>query len=417
MSDKRFLAFDFGSDMIRAAIAEINEQSELVLESIKETKTYGIHHGVIVNLADVQKAIGNVIRDLKADVDELPETAFVGVGGKDLEFVHASGSYTLPNDRSTITKEDVEKSHESARSSIQFRYGRYVLHTIVEEYIINNTPKIKNPLNLPGNRIETKMLMLTSSEEIRESYTLALESCGIRPDKEKFCFSALCASELLLDEDQKQSGAIIIDIGNESSDMVAYQGGRIIFAGEVPFGSASVSQDLQYILQKNREDADKIKMDCAMAYLPLVDPENVVEIPGSGTMETIRIPQSEISQIVSARYAEILIMLKEKLSNASKFLSFANGIYLLGGAAHQKGLAELAGDIFALPVHIAVPENIKGLARECIDPKYINVLSLLKYNLNEYILREADGKDAKRSGRNDSGNGDSKVKRFFKKLF
>ncbi len=413
-NEKRFLAFDLGSDMIRAAVAEINDQSELEIESIKETKALGIHHGVIVNLTEVQKSISNIVRDLKTDVDELPQTVFVGISGKDLKFVHASGCYTLPEDRNNITQGDVDKSHESARSSIQFEYGRYVIHTIIEEYIINSTPKIRNPLNLPGNRIETKMLLLSSSEEMRESYSLALESCGIKVDRENFCYSTLCASELLLTEDQKKNGAIVIDIGNESSNMIAYQGGRIIFAGEVPFGSANVSQDLQYILQRSREEADRIKSECCTAYLPLADPDNLIIMPGTGTVETIKMPETEVSQIISARYAEILIMLKEKLSNASKFLAFANGIYLMGGAAHQKGLAELASDIFSLPVHLGCSENIKGLAHECAGPKYVNVISLLKYNLNDRLMNKDSEQD---SSDVESGKGMSKMKRLFRKFF
>ena len=107
----------------------------------------------------------------------------------------------------------------------------------------------------------------------------------------------------------------------------------------------------------------------------------------------------------------------------------AAGVVLTGGTSRMEGVSELAEEIFHMPVRIACPQNVRGLADVVRNPIYATGVGLLHYALQETRhgqgLESHGGVVAAHKGRNELARRDirdghsalARIKGWFKGNF
>ena len=223
---------------------------------------------------------------------------------------------------------------------------------------------------------------------------------------------SLADSEVVLGADEKEMGALVIDIGAGMTNAIAYLGGAPVYTGAISLGGDNVTGDIAYMMQLPRSAAESIKVSDGCCHTPSVSPDEMIITPAVGGKPSIRLPRKELAKLIEPRMAEIFSMLSSELEKNDVSGSFGAGVVLVGGGALLSGATELAAEIFRMPARIGFPEAINGLDRLYIDPRYSTLLGLLKIEAKKY--REASSLPG--SGKEKSGIG-SKVKNLFGRLF
>ena len=268
---------------------------------------------------------------------------------------------------------------------------------------------IKDPVDMLGHRLDTKILLVLGSSPIIQNQKKCVHKTGLQV--QKVVFQTLADAEVVLSPEEKDMGAIVINIGSGSTNYIAYAGGAPVHVGGINRGSDLVTSDIAYLFQMPKAAAESLKLTDGSCYSPGIDASDMMVTPALGGKPAIRMPRKEFAKVIEARMAEILLMIQQDLQDNQIQGPFGAGIVLVGGGALMGGVTELAAEIFRLPSRIGFPEAISGLDRTYIDPKYSTVLGLFKSEAKRY----RDNNDI--SGVKEKKGFGSKVKSLFGKLF
>jgi cell division protein FtsA len=125
-----------------------------------------------------------------------------------------------------------------------------------------------------------------------------------------------------------------------------------------------------------------LKERWGVAYTPLVDPEEVVELPGTPGQGTRQAKRELLAHIIHQRLDEIFGRVMDQIENAGYAGRLAAGLVLTGGGANMAGIVELGREVFAMPVRKGVPErDIKGLVDSVQAPRYAVPVGLALYGV------------------------------------
>lgn len=407
-SDKTLLGLDIGTSWTRCVIGSISRDGELMVEAINEHPSSGVKNGSIVNIEQTVKVINQVVSDAELQAGADIGSVILSIGGDHLHGISSSGVVGINNKSGEITRDDIRRSIDVARNR-ELPQNTEVIHTLVQDFQVDSRVGIKDPIDMLGHRLDTKVLLVIGSSPIIQNQKKCVQKAGLQV--QKLMLSTLADSEVVLSAEEKEAGAIIINIGSGSTDCIAYSSGSPIYVGAIDMGGDNVTNDIAYMLQLPRAASESIKLSDGSCYSPTIRDDEMIITPTVGGKMPIRLPKKELAKIMEARMAEILSRIKQDFEESGISGPFGSGIILVGGGALLSGATELAAEIFRVPARIGFPEAINGLDRMYIDPRYSTVLGLLKSEAKKYKEPQAFSQGMSK------GSFQGRFRTFFGKLF
>ncbi len=408
-NDRIMMGLDIGSSWTRAVIGSVNREGQFMVDALCEKPTEGVRSGSIVNIEQTLKTINAVISDAELQAGCEIHSVILGIGGDHIQGIPSNGVVGINSKEQEIKREDIYRSLDVARAR-ELPVDREFLHTLVQDFTVDSRSGIKDPIDMLGHRLESRVLLVTGSSSICQNQRKCVQKAGLQV--QRLMLQSVADSEVVLSSEEKEMGTILINIGYGTTNMIAYSHGSPVYTGGVAFGGDAITSDLAYILNKPKQVAEQIKCESGSCYVPSVDPSEMIVIPQVGGLPSIRMPKRALSEIIEPRMAEIFTLLQMELEKCSEPGSFGGGIVLVGGGALLSGVTDLASEIFKLPARIGFPEAIGGLDRSYINPRYATVLGLLKSEAKK--VRDSSFSSARKEEKNGFG---SKIKGFFTKLF
>lgn len=409
-SDKIMMALDIGSSWTRAVIGSVNREGQLMIDSMCEKPTEGVRSGSIVNIEQTLKTINSVITEAELQAGLEVHSAILGIGGSHIECIQSNGVVGINSKEQEIKRDDIYRSLDVARAR-ELPQDREFLHTLVQDFTVDSRSGIKDPIDMLGHRLESRVLLVTGSSSICQNQRKCVQKAGLQV--QRLMLQSVADSEVVLSSEEKEMGTILINIGYGTTNMIAYSHGSPVYTGGVDFGSDAITSDLAYILNKTKQVAEQIKIESGSCYVPSVDQNDMVIIPQVGGLPPIRMPKRALAEIIEPRMAEIFSLLAAEIEKCEIEGGFGGGVALVGGGSLLSGVTELASEIFRMPARIGFPEAIGGLDRSYINPKYSTVLGLLK---SEAKKVKDNSSSSQRKEREKSGIS-LKIKNIFGKLF
>ncbi|MDY5931694.1 MAG: cell division protein FtsA [Candidatus Ornithospirochaeta sp.] len=408
-SDRTLIGLDIGTSWIRAVIGSVSRDGQLMIESIAERPSEGVKSGSIVNIEQTLKVINSVISDAELQAGTEVSSVILGIGGDHIKGINSNGVVGITSKDQEIKREDIRRSIDVARARDLPRDAE-ILHTLVQDFQVDSRSGIKDPIDMLGHRLDTRVLLVTGASSICQNQRKCVQKAGLQV--QRMVLQSLADSEVVLTNEEKDMGALVINIGSGVTNAIAFVQGSPIYVGGICLGGDNVTSDIAYMLQLPKAAAESIKISDGSCHTPSVSPEEMIITPSVGGKPSIRLPKKELAKVIEPRMAEIFSMLQGELEKNEIPSSFGAGIVLVGGGALLSGATELASEIFHMPVRIGFPEAISGLDRLYIDPKYSTVLGLVKIEAKKYRDSGSMISPVKEKG----GLG-SKVRNLFGKLF
>ncbi|MCF0261339.1 MAG: cell division protein FtsA [Sphaerochaetaceae bacterium] len=411
-SEKIMMGLDIGSSWVRAVIGSVSKDGQLMVDSICERPSEGVRNGVVVNVEQTLKTISSVIQEAELQAGVEVQSVITGIGGSTINGTPQTGVVGINSKDLEITSNDIYHSLEVARA-FELPSDREILHTLVQDFSVDGKSGIKDPADMKGHRLESRVLIVTGSSSNCSNTRKTLQRAGI--NQSRFVLSQLADAEVVLSADEKEMGTILINIGGSTTNMIVYQNGSPSYVGGIDFGSGNVTNDIAYILNKPKMVAEQVKVENGSCYAPNVSGADNVIIPQVGGLPSIQMPKSELCKIIEPRMAEIFSLLKNELDTVLPNGTFGGGVVLVGGGSLLSGATDLASEIFRKQARIGFPEALPGLDRSYINPKYTTVLGLLKTEAKK--AGPSNGKNGKIEKRSNRGDGVlGKLSSFFKKI-
>jgi len=414
-ADDIVTGLDIGSSKVCVIIAELNSHGRLDILGVGRSASDGLRAGVVVNIESTLRSVTEAVEAAEQMAGREVQSMHIGIAGSHIEGINSRGVVAVSSRGREITQVDVERVTEAARA-IVLPMDREIFHVIPQEYTVDSTNGIKNPIDMIGVRLEAEMHVITGSVTAAQNLVKCVNRAGF--GVESITLSTLAAGRAILSKDEMAMGCLLIDIGGGTSDFILYKEGAPMYTSVIPIGGQTVSSDVSIILRTTIENAEILKVQHGSCWMPaLNNPEEPALLPGFIGRSPIKVSRGQLCEFIQPRMTEILSLVKEKVEKESRLKSWGvlgAGVVLTGGTAMMPGCAELAAQIFGVQAHVGVPLNLGGVVHEFQRPDTSTAVGLALEaieGLGPVIQTGGTSPDGRTS------NTMEKVKHWFKQFF
>jgi cell division protein FtsA len=382
MNPERIIAgLDIGSSKTTALIAQAvgggDSKSERMLRilGVGQARTTGLRRGVVSDIEETTKSIKKAIEDAERMAGIKIDTIYAGIAGEHVRAMISKGIVAVNGDE--ISKADVDRANDVARAQ-PVPQDRELLHAIPQEYSVDKNQGIRDPIGMIGTRLETEMYLVTIGASPAMNLRKSVERAGY--NVRELVLEPLASSLSVLTEDEKELGVALVEMGAGTTDVAVFHEGKIRHLGTVNYGGNNVTSDIVQGVGVTQADAERLKERYGCAYEPLVDPQDIIQLPSTVAQGDRHIPREVLAHIIHQRMDEIFNLVLAEIERAGFAQRLNGGVVITGGAAAMEGVAELAADVFGTGVRIGSPsENIGGLSDSVDAPRFATVVGLALY--------------------------------------
>lgn len=366
---------DLGTTKVCAVIAEQTENTINIL-GFGVSPSEGLNRGLVANISKTAEAIKQAMNVASNRAGLNVKELNVGVAGEHITSLRHRNYVTINNPDHEITKEDLLRL-ESDVQTIRIPSDRQILHIIPEEYFVDYQGGIDDPIGLCGSRLEAVNHVVLASVPAMENIRKSVERAGY--SVKNYMLQPLASSISVLEENEKDLGVLLIDIGGGTTDLAIFHRKAIKHTKVIGVAGNQVTNDIRETLGIVTADAEKIKKDYGYAIESAIIKDEDIYIKGVGARGNIKIPVSLLTQIISVRMRELFTLIDNELRVSGFKNKIKAGVVLTGGGSLLKGCVELAEDVFGLPARIGVPLDLgSGLSHEIESPEFATVAGLIK---------------------------------------
>ena len=390
------LAIDIGSTKICAIIANIDSENNIQITGAGIAKAQGLKKGSITNIELASKSIKSALADAKRVAGVDIKKATVSISGAYTKSLVSSGIVNIPNKE--ISLKEIERVMRTSLYNANIPNEYEILHTLPFNFKVDDQDYIEDPLGMNASRLEVETHIITTQKSNFHNLRKAVRAAGV--EVENVVLSGYASAIAVLNEDEKELGVGVVDMGGSTSNIVIHSGNAIRFNDFLGVGSNHITNDLSMALHTPLNVADSVKMEYGSLHSPNND---LIELPIIGDeTSTHEVSLEVVHNVIYARVEETLMIIAQSLEKSGLKEQMGAGIVLTGGFTNMDGLRELASALFDnLPVRIAKPMEVDGLFDQLRNPAYSGAIGLLRYEANGYALYEVDVNKKMRHTKND----------------
>lgn len=363
--DKYVAAIEISSSKVLAVVGKYNRESgELDVVAVEQEKGLeSVKYGLIRNVEEVWMRIARLVQRLESKPAVSPRKitgVFVGLSGVSLRSIPVPVSINLSED-SEITEEIIDRLLQQAqRSAIDSTLE--VVDAVPRVYKVGQQESL-SPKGMVGNKIDAEFDLIVCRKEMKRNIMRIFEDKLKSQLKMRgLVVTALATGQLVLTDEEKRLGCMLVDMGAETTTVTIYKNGHLVYFATLPMGGRNITRDITS-LKLLEEKAEEIKIASG----------NALPRTTTTTLNFGGVKDSDISNLIVARAEEIIVNVLKQIKYAElEDSDLPAGIICIGGGSKLNGLMDLLSDKSGLSV------------RRGSIPKYVHIHDL-KVNSSELI--------------------------------
>lgn len=361
-------AIDIGTTKMCLAVLDYPSKQQPRLRTFAVSSS-GMKQGMLFDFSQASSSLANLIdqaeKELNIDIDNV----CVGVAGSHLGGKNIQVEKTLDG---IITIELLQKWHKETEENSKVEHME-LIHCIPTGYKIDSRSSVDNPIGLSGYQIKISYFLVYADRSYLKDIIRLCNQNGLRVDS--IYAEAVASASVILDEQAKENGATIVDIGGGSSDCLVFQKGHPVDIFTVNIAGMLMSADLAIGLNLDFDEAERVK--------------KLFDLNPGSQRTLIKAKSREVSFDVSG--ASIQKILKPRVKELSYFLAkhlikykgrLKGGIILTGGCSNIEGLDKYMYEILKIPVKQVNPTLCLN-TNHSMNSIYATSLGLVNLQLNK----------------------------------
>jgi cell division protein FtsA len=373
MNEKNIIVgLDIGTTKVCTVVGFQQGNSEIEIIGIGTHPSYGLKKGAVVNIDKTVHSIQSSLEEAKLMAGVNITNATIGIAGSHIYSFNSSGVVAIKGDE--ITEEDVERVLEAAKAVV-IPSDREILHVLPQDFKVDNTSGIINPVGMCGVRLEAKVHIVTGSISLIQNLVKCVEQTGIHPNQ--ITLQPIASSESVLNSEEKELGVVLIDIGGGTTDIAMWKEGSLLHSQIIPVGGNHFTNDLAVALKVPHTEAERIKMNHGSVLAENLNQSAHITVQGISGTPAREVQLLVIAEVLGARAEELFSIIKDTIDERALEDDITGGYVLTGGGALIEGLPELGEYILERPTKIGYPIPFGGMTNIMQNPKFATVLGLL----------------------------------------
>ena len=392
------VGLDLGTAKVAVVVGDVGADGHVRVVGHGAAPSKGIKKGVVVNIDATTKSIQAAVQEANEMASCTVQAVHASITGSHLASQNSQGIVPVAKPHREVTPKDVERVISSA-SAVAISADQQVLHVLPQEYILDDQDGITEPAGMSGVRLEARIHMVTASKSATQNLHKCISHCGLSANR--IVLQSLAAAYAVLNEDERELGVVLLDIGGGTTDVAVFQHGSIRHSGVIPIGGDHITNDIAVAMRAPFKSAEAIKVKHACAVPELLDgEEDTVQVEDVGDRPARQVSRHMLTEVVRARVDEIFRLALRKVREGGFDHPLpAGGVVLTGGSAKLPGICLLADEIFERPARVGLPLNVSGLEEVTKDPAYATAIGLLRFGKQAGLPSPAPGGGASLASR------------------
>ena len=340
--------------------------------------------------------------------NEVVGEVYLGVRGSHIQAFDNKGGYNIARTDKEITGEDVSNVIESAKT-VPLSSDREILHVIPQGFSLDRQRGVPNPIGMEGALLEVGVHIVTASTPVINNLVKSVFKGGFRVADT--IYTLLAVGELVVSEEEKDLGCLLVDAGGQTTSIAVYSEGSIHFSKEIPLGGDHITRDIAYGLGTTMSAAHEIKEKYGAVFSNMVDEDHTISVTRLDARTKKEIKPRELLDFIQPRAEEIFEKINQSVQS-SNYAELPGGAILTGGAALLKGMPEAAEQLLDLSqarLGVAAQEILQ-CPEEYLTQPYLGAVALVCYPHLKSWNTDVPGPAR-------AGSVEKKVWRWFKDLF
>ncbi len=378
--NKLIVGLDIGTSKVVAIVGEVSPSGTIKIVGLGRHPSRGLKKGVVVNIESTVQSIQRAVEEAELMAGCQIHSVYAGIAGSHIRSMNSHGIVAI-KDRE-VAHSDIERVLDAAKA-VAIPADQKILHVLPQEYVIDMQEGIKEPIGMAGVRLEAKVHMVSGALNAAQNIEKCVQRCGLALDD--VILEQLASSYAVLTDDEKELGVCMVDIGGGTTDIAIFTEGSIRHTAVIPIAGDQVTNDIAMALRTPTQHAEEIKIKYACALTQLAGPDELIKVPSVGERAPRNLSRQALAEVVEPRYEELFTLIQAELRRSGFEDLIAAGVVLTGGTSMMEGAVELAEEIFHVPVRLAKPLGVEGLADVVAHPIYATSVGLLNYGAKHQL--------------------------------
>lgn len=352
MEEHYYVSVDIGSSSVKTIVGEKFHNGINVIGT-GQTYTSGIKNGLIDDFDLAKQAVKDTIKkasiasgvDIKEVFLKLPIVATeVYDETNEIEFyedTELSGTHIETVLEGIRDKNDVEETE--------------VVDTFPIRFVVDGDNEVSDPKELIARHsLKVEAGVIAIQKSILVNLIKCVESCGVDVLD---VYSDAYNYGSVLTPTEKELGAVVIDIGQDLTQIAFYERGELVDADSIEMAGRDITDDVAQGLNTSFDTAEKVKHQYGHAFYNSASDQDVFTVEQIDSDEDAQFTQKDLADIIEARVEEIFFNVFDILQELG--LTKVNGGFVVtGGSANLLGVRELLQDMVNEKVRIHTPSQM-----------------------------------------------------------
>ncbi|HEY0254256.1 MAG TPA: cell division protein FtsA [Kofleriaceae bacterium] len=371
------VGLDIGTTKIACIVGEVTEEGIDII-GIGSAASKGVRRGNVINIdatvASIQQAVDEAENMAGCEIT----TVYTAISGAHVRGLNSHGIVAVKDKE--VRDADIARVIDAAKA-VAIPMDREVLHVLPQQYVVDDQDGIRDPLGMAGVRLEAKVHIVTTAVASAQNVIKCANRCNLQVAD--IVLESLAASQAVLEDDEKELGVALVDIGGGTCDVMVYAEGAIVHTSVLSLGGGHITNDIATVLRTPLDSAEKLKRKYGCAWRGHIDDGETMEVPSVGGRTPRVEPRMKLVEVIEPRVEEIFEHVKKELMRSGYFDGLAGGVVLTGGATAMEGIGEIAEQVLGLPARRGVPTKIGGLVDVVRSPAYSTGVGLVMFGANQ----------------------------------
>ncbi len=349
------VGLDIGTTKVVAFVGQRNEKTGKVeILGQGETISVGVQRGQVINITKTVTAITHAIKHACATSHVAIDTVVAGIAGQHITCFHSKEEIKRKNPDNVVSAEDVKQLIDEV-FLLNVRPGNRIIDAIPQEFFVDEYQGLADPIGVTGTQLGSVFNVITGSEQHIRNVVRCVQQCDLKMDG--LVLEPLASAAVVLDEREKESGVVLVDIGGGTTDLAVFYNGILRHTAVIPIGGDVITDDIKNVFKGIvKEDAERTKKEYGTC-VPDTSKDVVLAIQGIKGRPAVEIRQSQLAEVIAARMDEILHRVMADIEESGYADKLGCGMVLTGGGSLLKDIQAHAEYVTGMMVRIGRPEE------------------------------------------------------------
>jgi len=377
------VGIDIGNSKISIVVCDIrNDGSKKILSFLSIPNT-NLKKGLITNVPSMEEEVRNIIKNAAKESQTDIKSVNLNIPSIESKSIYKSSEINILGEmindlhlKKTINQSGIFETIE----------GYETLQFLVTSYEIDRKFIYENPTGTYGDILKSNFYKYIVKKNIINTYSKIFENSNIYI--ENLIPTPLSSSLAVLNPDDKNLGAICIDLGASSSSISIFENEKIIYIDSINIGGKNITNDIARGVSTNFQSAERLKTLYGSVISSPSDENEIIEVQymENDPSNSMQINRETINSIIKPRVEETLEMIWQNLKNNNLHKKKIKNVILTGGGSLLEGISNYAQIIFDSNVRIGYPINISGLEKKFLLPQFSQTIGSILYDKSHFEI-------------------------------